>query len=77
MSGILSDCKTDRIQIRLDVLLGLIWVQIVCKGFQQINIGVFSLVVSYDSEIFDIQGVQDSCVGVQDSCVLDFAYLYF
>ena len=28
-------CQTVRIQIRPDILLGLIWVQIVCKGYQQ------------------------------------------
>ena len=62
VSGILSDCKTEWIQIKLDVLLGLIWAQNVCKGCQQLNIGVYSLVVSFDSEVFDIQRVQDSCV---------------
>ena len=46
------------------------WVRIVCKGFQQLNIGVYSLLVSFDSEVFDIQRVQDSCV-------LDFANLFF
>ena len=33
LSGISSECQTDWIQIRPDVLSGLIWVQTVCKGF--------------------------------------------
>ena len=32
-----SGCQTVYIQIRPDVLLGLIWVQTVCKGYQQIT----------------------------------------
>ena len=28
------ECQTDWIQIRPDVLLGLIWVQTVCKGYK-------------------------------------------
>ena len=34
-SGIPSECQTGWIQIRPDVLSGLIWVQSVCKGYQQ------------------------------------------
>ena len=34
LSGIPSECLTVRIQIRPE-LLGLIWVQTVCKGYQQ------------------------------------------
>ena len=34
-SGIPSECQTVLIQIRLDVLSGLIWVQTVCKCYQQ------------------------------------------
>ena len=30
-----SRCQTVWIQIRSDILLGLIWVQTVCKGYQQ------------------------------------------
>ena len=29
-------CQTDWVQIRPDILSGLIWVQTVCKGYQQI-----------------------------------------
>ena len=35
LSGIRSECQTVWIQIRPDVLSGLIWVQTVCKGHQQ------------------------------------------
>ena len=35
LSGILSECQTIRNQIRPDVLSGLIWVQTVCKCYQQ------------------------------------------
>ena len=34
-SGISPECQTDWIQIRSDVSLGLIWVQFICKGFEQ------------------------------------------
>ena len=34
-SGVLSECKTVWIQIRADKMSGLIWIQTVCKGFQQ------------------------------------------
>ena len=35
LSGIPSECQTVWTQIRTDVLSVLIWVQIVCKGYQQ------------------------------------------
>ena len=35
LSEIPSECQTDWIQIRPDVLSGLIWVQTVCNGYQQ------------------------------------------
>ena len=38
-SGLPSECQTDWIQIRPDVLLGLIWVQTVCKSYQQTTQG--------------------------------------
>ena len=34
-SGISSECQTDWIQIRPNILSGLIWVQSVCKGYEQ------------------------------------------
>ena len=35
ISGILSESQTHWIQIRPDILSGLIWVQPVCKGYEQ------------------------------------------
>ena len=40
---ILQKCQTDWIQIRPDVLSGLIWVQSVCKGYEQTNLGGIEL----------------------------------
>ena len=37
LSGTLSECQTVWIQIRNDILLVLIWVQTVCKGYQQMT----------------------------------------
>ena len=37
--GIPSGCQTDWIQIRPDILSGLIWVQTVCKNYQQTTLG--------------------------------------
>ena len=34
-SGISSKCQTVWIQIRPDIFSGLIWVQTICKGYQQ------------------------------------------
>ena len=39
ISGIPFECQTDWIQIRPNILLGLIWVQSVCKGYQQTTLG--------------------------------------
>ena len=44
ISGIPSECQTDWIQIRLDMLLGLIWVQSVCKGYQQTTLAVILVI---------------------------------
>ena len=35
LSGITYGCQTDWIQIMHDIVLGLIWVQSVCKGCEQ------------------------------------------
>ena len=35
LSGIPSECQTDWNQIRPDILSGLIWIQSVCKSYQQ------------------------------------------
>ena len=34
----ISECQTDWIKIRPDVLLDLFWVQTVCKGYQQMTL---------------------------------------
>ena len=36
--GIPSECQTGRIQIKPKVLSDLIWVQSVCKGYQQMTL---------------------------------------
>ena len=36
--GIPLECQTDWIQIRPDVLSGLVWVLTVCKGYQQMTL---------------------------------------
>ena len=38
-SGIPSECQTDLIQTRPNILLGLIWAQTVCKGYKQTTLG--------------------------------------
>ena len=35
LSGIPSECQTVLMQIRPDILSGLIWIQTICKGYQQ------------------------------------------
>ena len=40
LSGISSECQTVWIQVKPDILLGLIWVQTVCKGYQQMTLVV-------------------------------------
>ena len=37
LSGTLSECQRVWIQIRTDVLSVLIWIQTVCKGYQQVT----------------------------------------
>ena len=43
LSGIPSECRTDWIQIRPDILSGLNWVQSVCKGYEQTTLGGIEL----------------------------------
>ena len=38
ISGTLSECQTDWIQVRTDILSVLIWDQTVCKGYQQTRV---------------------------------------
>ena len=37
LSGTLSECQTVWIQIKPHIMLGLIWVQTDCKGYQQLT----------------------------------------
>ena len=46
-SGIPPECQTVWIQIRPTILLGLIWVQTVYKGYQQTTLGDKELEVIY------------------------------
>ena len=39
LSGIPSGCQTVWIQVRPEVLSGMIWVQTVCRGYQQTTLG--------------------------------------
>ena len=39
LSGIPPECQTDWIQIRPDILSSVIWVQTVCKSYQQTTLG--------------------------------------
>ena len=48
LSGIQSECQTDLTQIRLDVLSSLIWVQSVCKGYEQKTLVDKELITSID-----------------------------
>ena len=55
-SGVPSECQTDWIQIRTDILSVLIWVQTVCKGYQQrtlkkIKVGVVFRTVNYTAHV--------------------------
>ena len=48
LSGTLSECQTVWIQIRTDILSVLIWVQTLCKGYQQmINVTASKERVNY------------------------------
>ena len=42
-----SEYQTVWIQIRPDILWGLIWVQTVCKGYQQTTLGGTALTILY------------------------------
>ena len=56
LSGIPSECQTDWIQIRSDVLSDLIWVQAVCKGYQQTTLGgkelVFMIPITTEGRLY-------------------------
>ena len=64
LSGIPSECQTVWIQIRPDILSVLVWVQIVCKGFQQTILGGKDLI-----EISTIVGSKTLFICIYASCV--------
>ena len=47
LSGIPSECKTICIQIRPNILSGLIWVQTVCRSYQQMTLAGKELVCTF------------------------------
>ena len=54
LSGTLSECRTVWIQIRTGVLSVLIWVQTVCKGYQQTTIVATSKGRARDIQVFKL-----------------------
>ena len=52
LSGIPSECQIVWIQIRPDILLGLIWVQSICKSYQQTTLGDKELNTQSHSSMF-------------------------
>ena len=62
ISEILSECQTDWTQIRPDIISGLIWVQTVCKRYQQMILGDKEL--KYNIYII-IENVQSKKMHVQ------------
>ena len=52
LSGIPTDCQTDWIQFRPNILSGLIWLQTVCKGYEQTTI--------VSKELNKLQGLSES-----------------
>ena len=58
LSGIPSECQTDWIQIRPDKRSGLIWVQSVCKGYEQTAlVGRVNQGSSYGGDLGDCCGL--------------------
>ena len=62
ISGILSECQTDWIQIRPDISSGLIWVQSVCKGYEQMTLVGNEL--SYAFISYDFQTLNYNCLAL-------------
>ena len=54
LSGIPSECQTDWIQIRPTILSGLIWVQSVCKDYDQMTLVDKELKVSNMHTVFNL-----------------------
>ena len=47
-TGLPSECQKVWIQIRPDMLSGLIWVQTICKGYQQTTLVRKGLITGYE-----------------------------
>ena len=73
LSRISSECQTDWIQIRPDVVSDLIWVQSVCKGYEKMklvykelmccSVRVYAIIISkYATKIVGMQNRQVACV---------------
>ena len=64
LSGIPSECETAWIQIRPDILSGLIWVQTVCKGYQQQRVNLMPVIGRGATTIFgfDVRVVRPPCL---------------
>ena len=58
LSELPSECLTDWIQIRPDVLSGLTWVQSVCKGYQATSL------VGKELNRDNCKGIQNFCRGI-------------
>ena len=55
LSGIPSECQTDWIQIRPDLLSGLFWVQTVCKVYQQtMSVNIFKRGSRFKKKVLSI-----------------------
>ena len=61
LSGIPSECQIDWIHIRPDIILGLIWVQSVCKGYQQSTQGYKEFIFVLKRSDFDICCIVHLC----------------
>ena len=60
--GIPSQCQKNWIQIRPDILLGLICVKLVCKRYEQMIVCLFDLILYVPSTIFHLYRDESSWV---------------
>ena len=68
LSGIPSECQTVWIQIRPDALSGLIWVQIVCKCYQQIT----PVGISFEHPKHTLKLIRWVKIYLGDNCIQNF-----
>ena len=67
LSGIPSKCQTEMIQTRPDLSLDLIWVQSVCKGYQQTTL--------VDRELKGYLSVTFHTNCIAKHCLINMVYL--